>query len=77
VTSQDLVAAFRQQVDRTIDVLRATDERTLADAREVGRNRLPSTVLGLMAHAAEHTERHVGQLLVTVRVLRASLPTAL
>jgi uncharacterized damage-inducible protein DinB len=29
---------------------------------------LPSTVLGLLVHAAEHTMRHVGQLLVTVRV---------
>jgi hypothetical protein len=24
--------------------------------------------LGLLVHAAEHTQRHVGQLLVTVRV---------
>ena len=35
----------------------------------VGRAQLPSTVLGLFVHAAEHTQRHVGQLLVTVRVL--------
>ena len=33
--------------------------------------KLPSTKLGLIVHAAEHTQRHVGQLLVTVRVLRA------
>ena len=71
VTVQDLVHAFRQQVDRAIEELRATDERTLADPRTVGRGRLPSTTLGLLAHAAEHTQRHVGQLLVTSRVLRA------
>ena len=35
----------------------------------VGRRKLPSTVLGLLFHAAEHTQRHTGQLLVTVRVL--------
>ena len=52
--------------------LRATDERILTQPREVGRGKLPSTVLGLMVHAAEHTQRHVGQLLVTVRVLRGS-----
>ncbi|HEY4208792.1 MAG TPA: hypothetical protein VGM31_18320 [Puia sp.] len=34
------------------------------------RLRIPSTVLGLLFHAAEHTQRHNGQLLVTVRVLR-------
>jgi hypothetical protein len=27
-------------------------------------------VLGLLFHSAEHVQRHVGQLLVTVRVLR-------
>jgi hypothetical protein len=27
-------------------------------------------VLGLLFHAAEHTQRHVGQLLVTARVVR-------
>jgi uncharacterized damage-inducible protein DinB len=69
-TSKELIEAFRRQVDRTIETLKSTDERTLAEARTVGRGKLPSTVLGLMAHAAEHTQRHVGQLLVTVRVLR-------
>jgi uncharacterized damage-inducible protein DinB len=69
VTAQDLLAAFRGQVDRAIKELRATDERTLSEPRAVGRGKLPSTKLGLIVHAAEHTQRHVGQLLVTVRVL--------
>jgi uncharacterized damage-inducible protein DinB len=73
VTVQGLVQAFRQQVDRAIDELRATDEKTLTDPRAVGRGKLPSTKLGLIVHAAEHTQRHVGQLLVTARVLRAGL----
>ena len=41
---------------------------TLTEVRTVGRDRLPSTVLGLLVHSAEHVQRHVGQLLVTVRV---------
>jgi hypothetical protein len=69
-SAEALVAAFRRQVDRTVDELRALDEGSLTQPRTVGRNKLPSTVLGLMAHAAEHAQRHVGQLLVTVRVLR-------
>jgi uncharacterized damage-inducible protein DinB len=36
----------------------------------VGRKQTPSTVVGLLFHAAEHTMRHTGQLLVTVRVLK-------
>ena len=75
VASRDLVDAFRRQVDRVIEELRATDERTLTEPRAVGRSRLPSTVLGLMVHAAEHTHRHVGQLLVTARIVRVSSPS--
>jgi uncharacterized damage-inducible protein DinB len=63
-----LVEAFHRQVDLALDELRAASEARLTEPREVGRARLPSTVLGLYAHAAEHTQRHVGQLLVTVRV---------
>jgi uncharacterized damage-inducible protein DinB len=70
VAVHDLLDTYRRQVDRALDQLRHTDESTLAQFREVGRNRLPSTVLGLLVHAAEHTQRHVGQLLVTVRVVR-------
>jgi uncharacterized damage-inducible protein DinB len=66
--SSDLVARFHSQVDRALAQLRATDERTLTEYRSVGRAQLPSTVLGLLVHAAEHAQRHVGQLLVTVRV---------
>jgi hypothetical protein len=57
-------------VDRTLGELRAVNEQQLTASRTVGRNKLPSTVLGLMFHAAEHVQRHVGQLLVTARVLR-------
>jgi uncharacterized damage-inducible protein DinB len=68
--ARELLRAFREQVDAALDQLRATDEQRLAEPRYVGRKRLPSTVLGLLVHAAEHTQRHVGQLLVTVRVQR-------
>jgi len=67
---QSLLCTFDAQVERALEHLRAWDERTLLEPRGVGRAQLPSTVLGLLVHAAEHTQRHVGQLLVTVRVLR-------
>ncbi len=69
---QELVAAFEQQVDAALAELRRVDAGMLLEPRGVGRAQLPSTVLGLYIHAAEHTTRHVGQLWVTVRVLRAS-----
>ena len=64
----DLLSAFRIQVDRSLKQLRIIEEQILTEPRLVGRGQLPSTVLGLLVHAAEHTQRHVGQLLVTVRV---------
>ncbi len=69
-TPAELVAAFSEQIDRAMAQLTATDPAMLTDARGVGRAQLPATVLGLLVHAAEHTMRHVGQLSVTVRVLR-------
>ena len=67
---EGLRGAFKEQVDKAVKQLRTTDEKTLLEPREVGRAKLPSTVLGLLVHAAEHTQRHVGQLLVSVRVLQ-------
>lgn len=68
----ELVQAFHQQVAKALTQLENTAEATLAEWRGVGRAQLPSTVIGLLVHAAEHTTRHVGQLLVTVRVVRAA-----
>ena len=44
----------------------------IKDHRGVGRKQLPTTVIGLLIHIAEHTQRHVGQAIVTVRVLKSS-----
>jgi hypothetical protein len=30
--------------------------------------RVPSTVVGLLVHAAEHTQRHVSQIVTTARI---------
>jgi len=69
-SATDLVAAFEAQVERALAQLRETREETLTERREVGRARLPSTVLGLLFHGAEHTIRHVGQTITTAKVVR-------
>jgi uncharacterized damage-inducible protein DinB len=68
-TVKNLLTMLDEQLDKTIIKLKTTEETTLTDFRGVGRKQLPSTVLGLMFHAAEHTMRHTGQLLVTVKIL--------
>ena len=64
----DLLNALDSQVERALAQLRATAPASLAEVRRVGRQQLPSTMLGLLFHAAEHSQRHVGQMLVTARV---------
>lgn len=70
-TSAELRHDFHLQVEAAIEQLRLTEDHMLTEERKVGRLGLPSTVIGLLVHAAEHTQRHVGQLIVTVRVLTA------
>ncbi len=50
--------------------------RTLAGAdfnipRGVGRKHLPTSIGGALIHVADHTQRHVGQVVTTAKVLRA------
>jgi uncharacterized damage-inducible protein DinB len=51
-------------------VVRSLDPAALADPREVGRKRLPTTVIGLLTHIAEHTQRHVGQAISAAKLAR-------
>ena len=73
ITANDLLAAFDAGVERAFDQLRGTDETTLTEKREVGRAKLISTVIGLLFHAAEHTQRHAGQALTTKRMMTAEI----
>jgi uncharacterized damage-inducible protein DinB len=65
-----LVADLRRAFDAALSQLRATPESTLTDARAVGRAALPTTVIGLLFHAAEHSQRHAGQVVTTAKVVR-------
>ena len=71
VTASILVAQFNNQVELSLAQIKNTPEEELFETRGVGRARIPSTVLGLLVHAAEHTMRHLGQLLVTVKVVKS------
>jgi uncharacterized damage-inducible protein DinB len=66
-----LLEAFKTQVEESITYLSKMNEQDLFAFRGVGRAQIPSNVFGLLVHAAEHTMRHVGQLLVTARILKS------
>ena len=57
-------------IDRALEQLRGTPRDVLLEGRKVGRAGLPSTVLGLLFHAAEHATRHVGQAMTTAKILK-------
>lgn len=65
-----LLAEVGAAVDRALGQLRATPRGALLDARPVGRAGAPSNVLGLLVHAAEHAQRHAGQVITTAKILR-------
>jgi DinB family protein len=67
----DLVHDATAQIDRALEQLRRTNRDQLLEFRGVGRAQLPSNVLGLLFHAAEHSTRHAGQLITTARILAA------
>lgn len=72
IKALELVEMFNKQVEKSLTQLALTDEATLLESRGVGRVQIPSTVLGLLFHSAEHTMRHVGQLYVSVKVIKAA-----
>ena len=67
-----LLDAFSARVNEAVAKLGIVDEATLTEVRGVGRAQIPSTVIGLYVHTAEHVMRHSGQLLVTVRMLKGN-----
>jgi uncharacterized damage-inducible protein DinB len=67
-TARILLNELRDAIERALDQLRATDPDTLLDVRHVGRKRLESNVLGLVYHAADHAQRHAGQVVATAGV---------
>lgn len=64
-----LVAELDAALDRAMAQIRGMEEGRLLEPRGVGRQQLPSNVLGLVFHAAEHATRHAGQAVTTARVI--------
>lgn len=67
ITIDRLTAQLSKRIDTALEQLATTPASSLTETRGVGRKQVPSTVGGLLFHAAEHTMRHTGQLLVTIR----------
>lgn len=66
---QHLLAEFQDGIASAMERIRAFRPGSYREPRGVGRKMLPTTVAGLLVHCADHTQRHTGQLVTTVKVL--------
>ena len=72
-STKELLSGLTEAIDRSARRVRAFAgaPSELEEPRVVGRKRLPTTVGGLLVHVADHTQRHVGQAVITAKVVMA------
>lgn len=66
----ELLRLVDDELTRAENELRGIDPGSLYDERTVGRKALPTTVLGLIVHICEHTQRHLGQAILLTKMLK-------
>jgi uncharacterized damage-inducible protein DinB len=70
-TLAELLAEIDAAIGRGGDRMRALRDADLNTFRGVGRKQLPTSIGGAIIHVADHTQRHVGQVVTTAKVLKA------
>jgi hypothetical protein len=66
-----LLGDLRRTIDDCIERLRRTTAASLLEVRTIGRAAIRTNAIGLLFHAAEHAQRHAGQVVTTAKILRA------
>ncbi len=66
----DLTEKAVAEINLALETLKNVSEESLFEVRFVGREKLPTNVFGLLFHIAEHTARHVGQIVTTAKIVR-------
>jgi uncharacterized damage-inducible protein DinB len=69
---EELLAELDRAFVKAEAEVRALNPGTLTEARAVGRKHLPTTVIGLLTHIAEHIQRHVGQAISAAKLASAA-----
>jgi uncharacterized damage-inducible protein DinB len=67
-----LLRDFSNSIESAGQRVRGFIGADLEAQRFVGRRRLPTTLGGLLVHIAEHTQRHVGQMITTAKIVKAA-----
>jgi uncharacterized damage-inducible protein DinB len=69
VSRAELFGEFEVGMATAMARVRTVNPVDYESVRGVGRERLPSTVGGLLVHCAEHTQRHAGQMVTTAKLV--------
>ena len=70
-TRDSIFRELEESLDQTRRRLPAIIRQPAEMPIKIGRKGLPTTLTGLLIHAAEHTQRHVGQAITTAKVIVA------
>jgi len=70
-TLAELLAEVEVAFTDAAERIRVLATANLDTPRFVGRKQLPTSIGGAMIHVADHTQRHVGQVVTTAKVLKA------
>lgn len=70
-TLQALLAEVRSSFEDASARVRSLGTADMNTFRGVGRKQLPTSIGGALVHVADHTMRHVGQVVTTAKVLKA------
>ena len=69
-TLAELLAEIDEKLTDAERRIRTIEPGMLNELRYIGKKRLPSTVLGILVHVAEHTQRHLGQAITTAKLAK-------
>jgi len=70
LNAEELVARAVSAIESALWFYKMAAPEALFEDRFVGRKRLPTNVFGLLFHIAEHTARHVGQVITTAKIVK-------
>lgn len=70
LSAEELVDQAILSIENALEFCKTVSPDLLFEERFVGRKRLPTNVFGLLFHIAEHTARHVGQVITTAKIVR-------
>lgn len=70
LSAEELIDQAILSIENALEFCKTISPEMLFEERFVGRKKLPTNVFGLLFHIAEHTARHVGQVITTAKIVR-------